>query len=409
MRQNFPEAFPLSNFLLSFPIGSNIASPSAAVFFEFLDVPIFCNVLWKNQQAAQTCARGDIKLAFDPISGLIYNAAFDPSRLVYSSDYENALDFSPRFQAYARSLALQLIARHNLRNKDIIEIGCGKGDFLLLLCELGNNRGIGFDPSYVHREIPSHLEKQVQFIQDFYSEQYADYHSDFIVCRHTLEHFQIPVLLLQTIRKIIATHPQTTLFFEVPNGIDIFQRMAIWDIIYEHCCYFTPTSLSYLFSSCGFQVQHLFEDYQGQFLCLEATSGAATQVSPASHQQEVEQLASDLIAFKAKFQRKVADWQEKLHQISSNGKRCVVWGVGTKGTMFLNFLKLQNQIEYVVDINPRKHGMYVAGTGQQIVPPEFLQSYQPDVVLVMNPVYEAEIRQMICTLGLKAELMCVRF
>jgi len=37
---------------------------------------------------------------------------------------------------------------HNLHDKDIIGIGSGKG-FLLLLCELGNNRAVGFDPSYV--------------------------------------------------------------------------------------------------------------------------------------------------------------------------------------------------------------------------------------------------------------------
>jgi len=60
-----------------------------------------------------------------------------------------------------------------------------------------------------------------------------------------------------------------------------------------------------------------------------------------------------------------------------------------------------------VDINPRKQGMYVAGTGQKIVPPEFLRDYQPDVVIVMNPIYEGEIRQMVADWGLTPELMCV--
>ena len=56
-----------------------------------------------------------------------------------------------------------------------------------------------------------------------------------------------------------------------------------------------------------------------------------------------------------------------------------------------------------MDINPRKQGMYVAGTGQQIVPPEFLKYYQPDVVIVMNPIYESEIRQIIEGLGPRVE------
>ena len=60
----------------------------------------------------------------------------------------------------------------------------------------------------------------------------------------------------------------------------------------------------------------------------------------------------------------------------------------------------------MVDINSRKQGKYVAGTGQQIVPPGFLVNYQPDVVLIMNPVYYAEIQSILDTLNLKANLVC---
>jgi hypothetical protein len=49
--------------------------------------------------------------------------------------------------------------------------------------------------------------------------------------------------------------------------------------------------------------------------------------------------------------------------------------------------------------------MYITGTGQQIVAPAFLQEYQPDVVIVMNPIYLAEIRQMLETLSVTAELV----
>ena len=87
------------------------------------------------------------------------------------------------------------------------------------------------------------------------------------------------------------------------------------------------------------------------------------------------------------------------------GQRVVVWGGGAKGVTFLNTLKTQDQIEYVVDINPRKQGRYVPGTGQQIVPPEFLRDYQPDVVIVMNPIYKSEIEQIIKGLGLTAKFL----
>ena len=68
-------------------------------------------------------------------------------------------------------------------------------------------------------------------------------------------------------------------------------------------------------------------------------------------------------------------------------------------------LHIRDQIEYVVDINLRKHGMYVAGTGQGIVAPEFLQDYHPDLVLVMNPIYRQEVQQRLESMGVKAAIV----
>lgn len=375
------------------------------IFFEMLNMPIFCNVLWQDRQAAQTCARGDIKLAFDPESGLIYNAAFEPERLQYDQAYENALDFSPRFQAYAQSLAQRLIDRYDLHQKQILEIGCGKGDFLILLCQLGNNHGVGFDPSYVPR-LPSELAGRIQIVQDFYSEQYADYRGDITVCRHTLEHIQNPAAFLRMLRQTLGEQRDIAIFFEVPNALDTFRHLAIWDIIYEHCCYFAPVTLAYLFASCGFKVNALSTEYQGQFLGLEAALDPQPQ-SAAPDPTELQQLQQDILTFTEQFHQKVSSWRQTLDQLAAQQKRAVVWGAGSKGVTFLNCLQVQQQVEYVVDINPRKHGMYVAGTGQGIVPPERLREYQPEVVFIVNSIYETEIKQMLGNLGVEAELVCV--
>ena len=67
----------------------------------------------------------------------------------------------------------------------------------------------------------------------------------------------------------------------------------------------------------------------------------------------------------------------------------------------------EDLIEYVVDINPRKHQQYVAGTGQEIVPPTFLRAYGPDTILVMNPIYLNEIKQMAQAQGLSPQFLSV--
>ncbi|NET37983.1 MAG: methyltransferase domain-containing protein [Cyanothece sp. SIO1E1] len=377
------------------------------IFFEMLEVPIFCNVLWSNQQSARSCARGNIRLAFCANCGFIGNVDFDPARLAYTEVYENSLDFSPHFQNYLKSLVSRLVKDHDLYEKSVIEIGCGKGDFLVSICKLGNNRGVGFDPTYVPLAQHSQLHDQVTFIQDLYSDHYADYQGDFVACRHTLEHIQNPRTLLTTLRQVIGDRLAVDVFFEVPNALDTFHNMTIWDIIYEHCCYFAPVSLAYAFSACGFQVHEVTEEFRGQFLCLEAIPGKVMTDITKQQLDEIGQLAIDIDAFTSNFQNKIEIWKSKLAQIANQKQRVVVWGAGSKGVSFLNLLKLQDQIEYIVDINPRKQGMYVAGTGQLIVPPKFLQDYQPDVVLVMNSIYKDEIWQSLKNLDLSPELVSV--
>jgi hypothetical protein len=86
----------------------------------------------------------------------------------------------------------------------------------------------------------------------------------------------------------------------------------------------------------------------------------------------------------------------------------VIWGAGAKAVAFLNMLNIQSdQIEYVVDINAKKHGAYIPGTAQKIMAPEFLSQYHPDAIIVMNPEYLSEIRSVIKGMGISAKLSVV--
>ncbi len=377
------------------------------VFFELPQVPTHCNVLWPTREEALQAPRGDIRLAFCPACGHVYNVAFDPALMSYSQAYENSLHFSPRFQRYAEGLAARLVERYDLRGKDIVEIGSGKGDFLRMLCEQGGNRGVGFDPSHDPDLLQDAPPEGLRFVQDFYSARYADYQADLICSRHVLEHIEQPRAFIQDVRRAVGDRPHTAVYFEVPNVLYTLRDMGIWDVIYEHCSYFSASSLGRLFTACGFDVLCLEEAYGGQFLGIEAVPAqaeAGTQQAPGN---DLREMARDVAAFAKNYRGKVSLWRRRLSQIGGAGRRAVIWGAGSKGVTFLNTLQAGDTVTHVVDINPRKQGRYVAGTGQRIVPPEFLRSERPDVVLVMNPLYLDEIRQTLAALGLTPEVMCV--
>jgi len=380
----------------------NICGAAADEFIALLNLPIYCNLLWADRQAAIDCPKGDIRLAFCPQCGGISNTVFDPDKLGYSQDYENSLHYSKRFQAYATSLAQRLVTKHNLHNKAIIEIGCGKGDFLVSLCELGGRTGLGFDSSYVERDEYEALGDRVTFIQDFYTEKYADYQGDFVCCRQVLEHVKQPNDLLLPVKSALKDE-NAIAFFEVPNTLYTLRNRMVWDIIYEHCTYFTPVSLTYAFAQAGYKTAPVREEFGGQFISLEATK-SSSQTKPDVC-DGLKSLSHDVASFNRNFRQQQQTVASALSSLFQQGKKVVIWGSGSKGVTFLNLLELKDKIEYAVDINPRKQGKFIPGTGQEIVSPDKMKDYQPDVVIVMNPLYREEIQQALQQRNVSAQVV----
>jgi hypothetical protein len=379
------------------------SSRDAEALIRIESIPVFCNVLLSSEEEARSVAKGDLDLFFCQHCGHIFNASFDEALVAYNPSYENSLFFSERFRAYAHKLAQHLIDRYDLREKQVIEIACGKGDFLRLLCDLGNNRGVGFDPSYEPGRNDAH--PRIRFVQDYYAAAYKDVQGDLICCRHALEHIPMPTGFLADIRQAADGNADSVVFFEVPNALYTLRDLGIWDLLYEHCSYFTDASLRHAFSAAGFKVLDVRTAFNEQFLCLEARLSNAFKAHETPERGELDMIRSYAHNFQQAFQEKVHFWDQQLNSWAADGKKAVIWGGGTKGVMVSNILAAGERIPHVVDLNPHKHDRYVPGTGQRIVSPEFLKEYRPDRVIVMNAVYEEEIRRSLLDMGIDAELL----
>ena len=387
-----------------------------SVFYRQHDVPVHSVVLLRTHEAAVSYPRGDIDLAFCGACGFISNVAYDPSLQDYSSDYEASQAFSPTFGAFAVQLARRLVADYGLYGKTIVEIGCGQGEFLNLLCALGDNRGVGFDPAYVPgredvalrvggESLPQPRPGQVEFVADYYSEAYADRRADLVVCRMTLEHIDRVGEFVRMVRRSLEGQPNATVFFQVPDVTRVLHDCAFWDVYYEHCSYFAPASLARLFQWSGFQVLNLTTEYDGQYLMIEARpDGAHGFIGP---DDDVRELAAEVRAYSHAHSSAIDHWRREFAALQRAGRRAAIWGAGSKGVAFLTTLGLDDAVGYAVDINPNKHGTFMAGTGHEVVAPEFLVEYRPDTVVVMNPVYRAEIATTLAALGLTPRLLTV--
>ncbi|NEO97150.1 MAG: methyltransferase domain-containing protein [Symploca sp. SIO2E9] len=383
----------------------NCGHQGLSLFYEVRKVPVHSCLMMPNEKEALDFPCGDVVLGFCDHCGFITNVEFDSKWSAYAPNYEDQQSFSPTFNQFALDLANRLIEKYDLHNKDIVEIGCSKGDFLLLLCELGNNRGVGIDPSTVPGRVNSEAAERVTFIQDYYSQKHAEYVGDFICCRHTLEHIKPTAEFINTVRRSIGDRTNVAFFLEIPDTVRVLKDLAFEDIYYEHCSYFTPGSLARLFRSCGFEVTDLYRAYGEQYLLIEAIPTITTSKKVFPLEESLEEVAQDVKHFASNIGNKLQNWKQHLEQMQAQGKRIVVWGSGSKCVAFLTTLDTIDKIEYVVDINPHRHGKFIPGVGKEIKSPEFLKEYQPDQVIVMNPIYCNEIGQMLANMGVTTEVI----
>ncbi|MGH9157305.1 MAG: methyltransferase domain-containing protein [Acidimicrobiales bacterium] len=377
--------------------------PFAQPFLSLSGLPVLCNASWPTREEARLAPRGDIALAFCPACGMIANTAFDEHLVTYTPAYENSLHFSPRFQAHAEELAHRLVETYDLRGKTVVEIGCGKGDFLGLICAVGENHGIGYDPSYEDdRSTDVLVNPHVRFVPRLWDGQLAQ--ADLVCCRHVLEHVSRPSALVGGIAAVIGRR-RPAVYFEVPDAAYMLRETAIYDIVYEHCSYFSAAPLRRLFSGHGFDVVTVNASFGGQYLYLECTGGGGTERPAPADEPALSELAEQVSSFGHRSSGALAMWAERLEHLEREGGEVVVWGAGSKGVSFVNMVAGRERVSRLVDMNPRKRGRFVPVSGQEVVAPQDLVGSPPQTVIVMNPMYVEEVRAQLHGLGLAPEIL----
>ncbi len=380
---------------------------SQEIFFSQNSVPVNSCILLATEYDAKNYPRGKIELAFCSDCGFISNVAFDPALIEYSSRYEETQAFSPTFNSFHEALADRMVNKYKLTSKEIIEIGCGKGEFLNLICKLGDNKGIGFDPGYQEDRQGMDVVDDVSFIKDFYSQKYANYQGDFVCCKMTLEHIPKTSEFLDQVGHSIDADRGTVVFFQVPDALRILSDCAYEDIYYEHCSYFYSGSLERLFLDKGLDILSLDSEYDGQYLTIEAKATSKQVSRPIGDERQLQVVRDYVASFSERHLNKVKKWQAVLDENFEDGKKVVLWGSGSKGVSFLSSLRGSDRIEYVVDINPFRQDHFMSGSGQRIVSPDYLEEYQPDLVIVMNQIYVDEIRGILHGVNLNPEILAL--
>jgi hypothetical protein len=363
-------------------------------------VPTQDGVLWPTPEEARGSPLGDIRLVGCERCSYVWNELHEPAKVRFTG-YDVSLQHSPAFQEYVTELCHRLIDRYELRGKSIVDIGSGRGHFLEEICALGQNTGVGLDPS---AEPGPGTTEHVTFIRDTFSERNLDLRADLYVCRHVVDILGDPVGFVGLIGSALDRgNDGAVAYIEVPNAMATFGGLVIWNLVYEHRSWFTAESLAYLFAASGFEVLAVAPCWHDEYLGLEvrrpSNPPASIPVSAADSGVE-----AALARFASLFEQVRTDWAARLDALRGAHQHAVVWGAGARGISFVSLLDTSLVVPYLVDVNPKRQGLYLPRTAHRVEPPEHLLAEPPDLVVISNPTYAGEIREQARTLGVAAEL-----
>lgn len=351
------------------------------------DQPVILNYRFDSPEKAASVPLRPLELRQCVNCGLVFNAAFEEGLVPYDAAYENRQSHSEAFAVHTSKVAKVIGAMLEIARPRILEVGCGKGQFLRQLVDFAGGEGVGFDTSY---EGPP-ADGSLTFFTEYLDASGVPGHFDAVVCRHVIEHVPKIGPFLNELAAIARASGEPHVFLETPRLEWILQHKSAWDFFYEHCNYFTEPALADMCTRAGFRVRGQYPVFgrQYQLLVLELNKGCddkrlESDETPIDQIKEIHEISLSKLATLIDSAREGGSW--------------AVWGAGAKGVCLANRLPNEHLLR-LFDTNLAKQGFFVPGTPIPIVAPSAKDLADLAVVVIANPSYEKEIRADLQRLG----------
>jgi 2-polyprenyl-3-methyl-5-hydroxy-6-metoxy-1,4-benzoquinol methylase len=334
-----------------------------------------------------------------------------PDHIFGDGDYAYFSSYSESWLRHAKAYTDLMVERFGFNsNHQVIEIASNDGYLLQYFHEKGIPV-LGIEPAANTAKVA--IEKGIPSISKFFGVQTAQElvkagsQADLLLGNNVLAH--VPDLNDFVAGIKIVLQPKGILTMEFPHLYQIMEQNQFDTIYHEHFSYFSFLTVEKIFASHGltlFDVEELsthggsLRIYGKHVENTEvAISGRVTQLKA----KEIE-LGLDLIETYISFGEKVRETKRKLLSFlltaKAEGKSIVGYGAPAKGNTLLNYCGIgRDFIDYTVDRNPHKQGLFLPGTHIPILSPEKISETKPDYLLILPWNLKEEIMEQMAFIG----------
>ena len=260
--------------------------------------------------------------------------------------------------------------------KTVLDIACNDGTQLDSFKHRGYNT-YGIDPAENLYGLSS---KNHSVVCDYFNKDNLDKFDtkfDVIVAQNVFAHNTYPKQFLEDCKEIL--NDDGCIFIQTSQA-DMVLNNQFDTIYHEHISFFSVESFCALAKRVGLNVIEVARtDIHGTSFVF-VLSNSRTDKSIEYIQQEV-RLTPEIMENYADTCRRIAkEATDKIQELRSEGYRIVGYGAAAKGNTFLNFSKMY--LDYIVDDNQLKQGLYSPGSKIKILSPDALLNEEGLVCVV---------------------------